>query len=350
MEPRKLVTWTVLILICAAAGAFFNLVVMGNGRPMIGAAFGVMVGAPMFAFMRGLLMPRLQLKLRRLPFLLYAPAMVAVYVVLIVLSTEFAGALLWSLGLLSEPFLTAITVSAADVIYSLAILAIITFMLRVKDLIGGEAFLSLLNGRYHKPVSEERIFLFIDVVGSTQFAERFGDLRAQEYLGRFFAALAGPVRKHRGEIDDYVGDLAIITWPLRRGVEEARCLRCVFAVLDEIEREGRSWEADFGCIPRFRAALHGGPVVAAEIGVDRHKISYFGDTVNMTARVETLCRELDAPILISAELLSHVETLPADVRTTDLGAHEVRGRDRPLAVVALARAASHAAKPVRIAA
>ena len=107
--------------------------------------------------------------------------------------------------------------SAADVIYSLAILAIITFMLRVKDLIGGEAFLSLLNGRYHKPVSEERIFLFIDVVGSTQFAERFGDLRAQEYLGRFFAALAGPVRKHRGEIDDYVGDLAIITWPLRRG-------------------------------------------------------------------------------------------------------------------------------------
>ena len=91
-------------------------------------------------------------------------------------------------------------------------------------------------------------------------------------------------------------------------------------------------------------------MVAAEIGVDRHKISYFGDTVNMTARVETLCRELDAPILISAELLSHVETLPAGMRATDLGAHEVRGRDRPLAVVALARAASEAAKPVRIAA
>ena len=192
MEPRKLVTWTVLILIGAAAGAFFNLVVMGNGRPMIGAAFGVMVGAPMFAFMRGLLMPRLQLKLRRLPFLLYAPAMVAVYIVLIVLSTEFAGALLWSLGFLPEPFLTAITVPAADVIYSLAILAIITFMLRVKDLIGGEAFLSLLNGRYHKPVSEERIFLFIDVVGSTQFAERFGDLRAQEYLGALLRRPGGP--------------------------------------------------------------------------------------------------------------------------------------------------------------
>ena len=41
--------------------------------------------------------------------------------------------------------------------------------------------------------------------------------------------------------------------------------------------------------------------------------------------------------------------LPA-MRATDLGAHEVRGRDRPLAVVALARAASEAAKPVRIAA
>jgi adenylate cyclase len=92
-------------------------------------------------------------------------------------------------------------------------------------------------------------------------------------------------------------------------------------------------------------------VVAAEIGVDRHKISYFGDTVNMTARLEALCRELGAPVLISSELLARLPRLPGGIGATDLGPHEVRGRDRPLTVVALAAAQdSEGAKPVRIAA
>src|SRR4051794_23517986 len=53
-ESGKFVTWTVLMLSGAAAGVFFNVVVMGIGRPMMGAAFGLIVGTPMFAFMRGL--------------------------------------------------------------------------------------------------------------------------------------------------------------------------------------------------------------------------------------------------------------------------------------------------------
>src|SRR5260370_41124636 len=106
----------------------------------------------------------------------------------------------------------ALSVNMAS--FGLAGLVVVMLALRLKDLIGAEVLLSLLTGRYHNPIAEERVFLFIDVAGSTQFAERFGDLRAQEYLGRFFATLAEPVRRHRGSIDDYVGDLAIVTWPL----------------------------------------------------------------------------------------------------------------------------------------
>ena len=336
-KPNQIFPWALIFLFSATAGAFFNLFVMENGHPMVGASFGIFIGIPMFAFMRGLLLRNLQQRVRRLPFPLYAPASLALYILLLVLATEVAGALLWVLGVLPEPFLTAIAVSKVDILYSLSMLAILMFVLRMKDLIGGEVFLNLLTGRYHKPVAEERIFLFVDVVGSTQFAERFGDLRAQEYLGHFFASLAVPVRRYRGSIDDYVGDLAIISWPMRRGVEGARALRCVFAILAQIQREARSWQTEFGMVPRFRAALHGGPVVTAEIGIDRHKIAYFGDTVNTTGRLETLCRTLNAPILISAELLARMPNLPANMRLTDLGSHDVRGRDRPLSVYSLAR-------------
>jgi adenylate cyclase len=337
-DRQGLTSWGVILAVSAGAGILFNIAVMANGRPMIGAVFGLFVATPMIAYARGLFLGGLHERLRRLPFPLYAPLSILIYASQIVVASAIAGGLLWSLGFMrGESFRQSIEVPWADVIYALIFLAIIMFVMRIKDLIGGDVFLSLLTGRYHKPVAEERIFLFVDVVGSTQFAERFGGLRAQEYLASFFGAIAGPVRRYQGSIDDYVGDLAIITWPLRRGAEDGRCLRCVFAIQDEIEKEAQSWQSRFGSVPRFRAALHGGEVVAGEIGVDRHKISYFGDTVNMTARLETLCRELGKPYLVSADLLSRIPALSAEMRVVDLGAHEVRGSNRSLAVAALTR-------------
>ena len=336
-DRSHLIDWTVILLFSAAAGVFASTFVVPGGHPMIGAVFGVSICVPMIAFTRGLVLPSLQEKLRRLPFPLYAPLSLLIYSAQIVLSSAIAGALLWWFGRMHKDFLDCVLIPFDDFLFSLAVLAVILVALRIRDLVGREVLLNLLAGRYHKPVEEERLFLFVDVVGSTQFAERFGDLRAQEYLARFFATLSGPVRLHRGTIDDYVGDLAIVSWPLRRGVADACALRCVFGILDAIDNEAQLWRNEFGMVPRFRAALHGGPVVAAEIGVDRHKISYFGDTVNMTARLESLCRELDAPILISSELLSRVPAMPAGIRAVDLGSHEVRGSDRSLAVATLTR-------------
>ena len=83
-------------------------------------------------------------------------------------------------------------------------------------------------------------------------------------------------------------------------------------------------------LPVVRIA--GGLVVTAEVGVDRHKISYFGDVLNATGRMEALCRTLEAPILISADLLSALPRLPEAVTTRPLGEHAVRGRGQPLSV------------------
>ncbi|MBV8184640.1 MAG: adenylate/guanylate cyclase domain-containing protein [Hyphomicrobiales bacterium] len=349
MQRHPFVTWGTSVLVGAVAGLFFSAFIMPNGRPMIGMFFGVFTAVPMLAFMRGMFLPGLQRRLARLAFPLYVPASIFIYVGLVILSTVFAGSLLWITGILPGRYLMAIEVPVSDIVYSLLVLALAAFILRVKDLIGTEVFLSLLRGRYHKPVAEERVFLFVDVVGSTQFAQRFGDLRTQEFLGHFFAALAEPVRQHQGAIDDYVGDLAIVTWPMRRGIADARCVRCVFALLSKIAEEAPSWEAKFGLVPRFRAALHGGRVVAGEVGVDRRKIAYFGDTVNTTARLESLCREVDSPIVISAELLARIPTLPRDVHATNLGAHVLRGRDHPLAIVALTSETYGASRTARIA-
>ncbi|CAA2159957.1 hypothetical protein MBRA_05136 [Methylobacterium brachiatum] len=76
-------------------------------------------------------------------------------------------------------------------------------------------------------------------------------------------------------------------------------------------------------------------MVTAEVGLERHKIAYFGDVVNTTARLESLSKSLGVHVLVSADLLNRIGSLPPDLIAEDLGAHSLRGRDAPLAVAAI---------------
>ncbi len=347
MLPQHRWFWVFILLVTALAGVVYNIIFAAGASPLAGLAYGLCVGATALAFDRGLILAGLQARIRRLPAVLFVPAAELAYVAMIVLGNAMGGLVVWTFGLTNDPLGEAVRMTPRVLTYALAVSALLVFVIRMRDLIGAEVFVNLLVGRYHRPVEEERIFLFLDVVGSTAFAETHGDLRAQEYLSAVFATLAEPVRRHMGSTDDYIGDLAMITWPMRRGLQDARCVACVFDVLDKIEAEADSWIARFGTVPRLRAALHGGSVVTAEVGVDRHKIAYFGDAVNVTARIEALCRPLGVNILISQDLLDRLPALPPGIQARSLGAHALRGRGQPLSIATLDRTVDEVVQPLR---
>ncbi|OAP41541.1 adenylate cyclase [Sinorhizobium glycinis] len=325
--------FTLLMLIVAGSGVGYAWAVYGDGS-LIGATYAVFIRMPILAFERHIIFRRLYRKIHSLPTPGFLLSSVAVYFAIENIGFAAAGVVLQLTGLLQQSWSEAMVPSFDALLYALVVSGPIIFVLRVRELLGRNVFLSLLTGRYRKPVQEERVFLFIDLVGSTSFAERFGDLKTQEYLGKLFATMADPVLRHRGSIDDYIGDSVIISWPFDRAVADAACIRCVFDIFDQIEADTSRWRKAYGEVPRLRAALHGGTIIAAEIGVDRHKITYFGDTVNMTARLEGLCRTLDRQVLISADLLRRMR-LPTFVRSEDLGEHEVKGRGQKLGVFSL---------------
>lgn len=328
--------WVGIVGLSAAAGILYKLL-FGYGPVLPSVLYGTAIGVVVVAFERGLVLAELRQRIRRLPTLLFVPLAELAYVAMIVIGHTIGGLAVWVTDLGDHDILEALYPSPRVLLYSLCASALLVSLVRVRDLIGAETLANLLVGRYRRPVAEERVFLFVDLVGSTAYAARNGDLRAQEYLSAIFAAMAEPVQRHRGAIDDYVGDMALITWPLARGAAEARCVACVFAILDAIEAEADAWRRDFGEVPRLRAALHGGSVVTAEVGIDRHKIAYFGDTVNTTARLEALARTLGTPVLISADLLARLPGLPANVGARPLGRHALRGRDEAIQVAALER-------------
>ncbi|MDX7951607.1 adenylate/guanylate cyclase domain-containing protein [Lichenihabitans sp. Uapishka_5] len=326
-----------IALFGAGSGLLYTMLAEASSY-WAGAIYGGCIALCISGFERGLILGGFQTKLRRWPTPIFIPVMEAMTVLLALVGFVIGGTACWQLGLSPGSWVRAAIPTPVQLLYALLIGAVLVTLTRVRDLLGHEVFTSLLLGRYHKPVEERRIFLFLDVVGSTAFARQHGDLRAQAYLGAIFAAIAAPVLRHKGAIDDYVGDMVMITWPEARGLAEARCAACVFAILDAIEAERDTWIRRFGQVPRFHAALHGGSIVTAEVGVDRHKISYFGDVVNTTARIESLCRPIGSAALISSDLLHRLPALPPGVAATWRGDHLVKGHEQPFGVFSLERA------------
>jgi class 3 adenylate cyclase len=203
-------------------------------------------------------------------------------------------------------------------------------------LIGGRTLLSVILGRYRHPTREQRVLMFLDLSGSTSLAEALGEVRMQELLTRFFFDIDQPIVAHGGEVHAYVGDEVIVTWPLTPKVLAGCCIDCFFAVVDKVAENAKSYQQRFGSVPQFRAALHAGPVVISECGDSHRQIAFFGDTLNVTARLRELCKQVGRPLLVSADLLTRVRAGP-NLRVEALGGTELRGRLAAVQVFAIER-------------
>jgi class 3 adenylate cyclase len=219
---------------------------------------------------------------------------------------------------------------------SLAFSALFGAIFELTRLVGGRVLLNVILGRYRHPTREERVLMFLDLAGSTSLAEALGEVRMQELLTRFFFDIDDPIVAHGGEVHAYVGDEVIVTWPLTAQVAEGRCLECFFAIRDRIDEIADSYRREFGSVPRFRAALHAGPVVISECGNSRRQIAYFGDTLNVTERLQEHCKVVGRPLLVSTDLLSRVRPGP-NLRIDALGRVPLRGRSAAVEVFSVER-------------
>ena len=208
------------------------------------------------------------------------------------------------------------------------------FALQMNRMIGANVLRYFLAGRYHRPTAEERIFLFLDLEGSTSLAERLGSARYFELLRRFVDDLTDPIVAARGEIYQYAGDEVVVTWPLAEGVRAASCVRCFFWGRDAVAREAARYTRDFGTVPRFRGGLHGGTVTAGELGDLRRQIVFVGDILNTAARLEEYAKRAGLDLVVSDSLLRRLE-LPPGVLARRCGELELRGKEAPVAAYSL---------------
>jgi adenylate cyclase len=218
---------------------------------------------------------------------------------------------------------------------------IVNLSVQLRRVLGPRTLLTLIVGRYRKPVREERAFLFLDLTDSTRIAEELGPLRFTDFKNDFFVDVAEAVLETRGRIFQYVGDEAVVTWPLDDAVRRGGPLLCFFLVEDLVARRQRYYQRRYGFVPRFKGGVHGGEVVTAEIGDIRRDIVHSGDVVNTTARIEGQCRPLGRRLLASESL---VALMRADRPEMDqvfqfetVGRIELRGKADAVGLVSVER-------------
>ena len=202
-------------------------------------------------------------------------------------------------------------------------------------LVGSRVLLNFILGRYRRPVREQRVLLFLDLAGSTSLAEAMGELRMHQLLTQFFYDIDEAILAHDGEVHAYVGDEVIVTWPAGNKPER-RYLDCFFAIQDRIAERSDFYRREFGLVPNFRAGLHAGPVVISECGDSRRQVAYFGDTMNVAARLQEHCKEVGRALLVSGDLL-HLVHPGSDLVVEALGPTQLRGGAAAVEVYAIER-------------
>jgi class 3 adenylate cyclase len=119
--------------------------------------------------------------------------------------------------------------------------------------------------------------LFTDLKGSTALYDSIGDLNAFALVQRHFDLLQDVITRHHGAIIKTIGDAVMATF-----LEPADAVAAALSMRSEIDAFNRK-QADRAII--LKIGIHKGAAIAVTLN---ERLDYFGQTVNIAARVQQL--------------------------------------------------------------
>lgn len=210
----------------------------------------------------------------------------------------------------------------------LALAIIVVLVIRVIGFLGGKNIFHLLIGKYHRPVWERKVFLFLDIKGSTNLVDSLGPEKSKRLFGKFMFDSSEPITDNGGEIYRYQGDGFVATW----NWEDAFKPEGVFKAVDDlylmIDRERDRYNLQFGACPDFRIGIHGGDIITSEEGDIRRNIGFYGDAINIAARMEAKAKDYNVDCVVTSDVADRAVNMGDRIK--EVGEEAVRGIDRKI--------------------
>ncbi|WP_254990278.1 adenylate/guanylate cyclase domain-containing protein [Cyanobium sp. N5-Cardenillas] len=149
-------------------------------------------------------------------------------------------------------------------------------------------------------------------------------LQLNEYLG----AMVEVVMAHGGTVDKFIGDavMAVFGSPVSRGVAEeaSQAVRCALAMRAALAGLNEDWARRGITTLDNGIGLASGQVMVGQIGSPkRMEFTVIGDTVNLSARLESATRHVDAAVVCDAQTASLIQA-DAGLASRSLGPQPVK--------------------------
>lgn len=215
---------------------------------------------------------------------------------------------------------------------------------RVKDLFGryvspeyvrrlADDFENLRLGGERLPVT----LLFSDIRGFTSLSEKLPAETVIEMLNEYLEKMAEVVFRHGGTLDKFIGDAVMAFWgaPVPTPDHARRAADAALDMLRELDRLNERWAA--GGAPaqlRIGIGLNTGEAIVGNIGSLTRKLDYtaIGDTVNLASRLEGLNKEYGTTIIIGEGTRA---ALPDDYDLRPIDSVQVKGKEKPVQIYEL---------------
>jgi adenylate cyclase len=182
----------------------------------------------------------------------------------------------------------------------------------------------------------EAAILYADLRGFTNFADETAPEEVIRRLNGIFDCLGEAVREGGGEILKFLGDGVLAVFLAGSSLEAATSAAFSAACNARDKTTALSErEVAAGHPPlSLDIALHAGDLTYGNIGTaERLDFTVIGPAVNEATRLEALCKQLGAAILISESFALAASTLRDRLRS--MGHHRLRGVREPQEVYAL---------------
>lgn len=177
--------------------------------------------------------------------------------------------------------------------------------------------------------------LFTDIRDFTKMSEGMDTEALAEFLSEFRGRMSSAIFENGGTLDKFIGDAIMATFGTPRpsliegqdAMNALRAARGMLTALDEFNQERGTRD-----LPpvKIGIGLHAGEVFAGNVGTqERLEFTVIGDAVNTASRIESLCKKLNASLLIS-DTVFELTGKPADA--AKMPRVMVKGKEEPLQV------------------
>jgi adenylate cyclase len=145
-----------------------------------------------------------------------------------------------------------------------------------------------------------------DLRGFTSLSESLPRDELIEMLNQYFGPMCDAVNANNGEVLKFIGDAMLAIFPIidNPAVACGHALSAALTAQNVLGRQNRLRLAAGAPPIKYGIALHVGDVLYGNIGSEtRLDFTVIGPAVNLTARIESLCRDLDRSLLLSADFV-----------------------------------------------